>query len=70
MKTSRSCVSDGKSQLFEQAKGYLMLGEEAVPYGAAAETLRMDEGVVRLAVHRYGRCRTTRSNSVKRLCKF
>jgi hypothetical protein len=32
-----------------------MLGEEAIPYGAAAETLRMDEGAVRLAVHRYGR---------------
>ena len=46
------CTSDGKSQLFEQAKGYLMVGEQAIPYAAAAKRLDMDEGAVRVAVHR------------------
>jgi RNA polymerase sigma factor (sigma-70 family) len=46
------CVMEGKAQLFEQAKGYLMVGEQAIPYVAAAKTLNLDEGAVRVAVHR------------------
>ena len=46
------CVTEGKAQLFEQAKGYLMVGEKAVPYNDAARTLGLDEGAVRVAVHR------------------
>jgi DNA-directed RNA polymerase specialized sigma24 family protein len=46
------CARDGKAQLFEQAKGYLMVSAEAIPYPEAAATLAMDEGAVRVAVHR------------------
>jgi len=41
-----------KSPLFERAKGYLMVGESAIPYSQAAKELQMDEGAVRVAVHR------------------
>jgi RNA polymerase sigma factor (sigma-70 family) len=43
----------GKSALFEQAKGYLMVGESTIPYAQAAKELQMDEGAVRVAVHRF-----------------
>jgi RNA polymerase sigma factor (sigma-70 family) len=46
------CVAEGKAALFEQAKGYLMVGEQAIPYADAAQKLGMDEGAVRVAVHR------------------
>ena len=46
------CVQDGKQKLFDQAKGYLMVGESAIPYADAARALAMDEGAVRVAVHR------------------
>ena len=46
------CAAEGKAQLFEQAKGYLMVGESAIPYADAGRTLGMDEGAVRVAVHR------------------
>lgn len=46
------CVAEGKSSLFEQAKGYLMVGENTIPYAEAAGVLKMDEGAVRVAVHR------------------
>ena len=42
----------GKTPLFERAKGYLMVGEAVIPYAQAAEELQMDEGAVRVAVHR------------------
>jgi RNA polymerase sigma-70 factor (ECF subfamily) len=43
----------GKTALFERAKGYLMVGEPAIPYAQAAQELQMDEGAVRVAVHRW-----------------
>ena len=46
------CVADGKEKLFEQTKGYLMVGEKAIPYTEAARSLKMDEGAIRVAVHR------------------
>ncbi len=46
------CAADGKARLFEQAKGYLMVGQSAIPYPDAARALEMDEGAVRVAVHR------------------
>ena len=46
------CAAEGKAALFDQAKGYLMVGEQAIPYGDAAKLLAMDEGAVRVAVHR------------------
>jgi RNA polymerase sigma factor (sigma-70 family) len=47
-----ACASDGKMKLFEQAKGYLMVGQAAIPYAEAARSLGVDEGAVRVAVHR------------------
>ena len=49
------CVKDGKEKLFDQAKGYLMVGETAIPYAEAAQALALDEGAVRVAVHRLRR---------------
>ncbi|MBI1176620.1 sigma-70 family RNA polymerase sigma factor [bacterium] len=46
------CVADGRAELFEQSRGYLMLGEAAIPYADAAEKLGLEEGAVRVAVHR------------------
>jgi RNA polymerase sigma-70 factor (ECF subfamily) len=46
------CAADGKAALFEQAKGYLMVGEKTIPYAEAAHSLKMDEGAVRVAVYR------------------
>ncbi len=46
------CVADGKAPLYEQSKGYLMVGEVAIPYGEAARALGVEEGTVRVAVHR------------------
>ena len=46
------CVADGKTELFDQARGFLMVGEAAIPYAQAAQTLGVDEGAVRVAVHR------------------
>jgi RNA polymerase sigma factor (sigma-70 family) len=46
------CRRQGKASLFEQAKGYLMVGESAIPYAQAAHELQMEEGAMRVAVHR------------------
>ena len=46
------CQRDGKARLFEQAKSYLMVGEEIIPYADAARVLGIEEGAVRVAVHR------------------
>jgi RNA polymerase sigma factor (sigma-70 family) len=46
------CRAEGKGQLFEKTKGYLMVGETAIPYAQAAQALSLEEGAVRVAVHR------------------
>lgn len=46
------CEAEGKAALFDQTKGYLMVGEEAIPHAEAARILGMDQGAVRVAVHR------------------
>ncbi|HEY0551192.1 MAG TPA: RNA polymerase sigma factor [Verrucomicrobiae bacterium] len=46
------CAAEGKEKLFEQSKGFLMVGESVIPYAQAAGALGMDEGAVRVAVHR------------------
>lgn len=46
------CAAAGKAPLFEQSKGYLMVSEAAIPYTEAATCLGLDEGAVRVAVHR------------------
>jgi len=44
------CVAGGKERLFEVAKTFLTLGSESIPYAAAE--LGLDEGALRVAVHR------------------
>jgi RNA polymerase sigma factor (sigma-70 family) len=46
------CAADGKVRLFEEAKGFLMVGESAARYDEVAQRLEADEGAVRVAVHR------------------
>jgi DNA-directed RNA polymerase specialized sigma24 family protein len=46
------CAVEGRAELFAQARGYLMVGEAAIPYAQAVMELGMDEGAVRVAVHR------------------
>jgi len=48
----QECVADRKGELFEQAKGFLMLGKNAIPYPEAAKNLKIEEGALRVAVHR------------------
>jgi RNA polymerase sigma-70 factor (ECF subfamily) len=55
LRLSDECVSDGKAELFEQTKGFLMLDRDAVSYADAARELRVEEGAVRVAVHRLRR---------------
>lgn len=42
----------GRARQFAELKVFLTAGKGAVPYAAAAESLGMDEGAVRVAVHR------------------
>jgi RNA polymerase sigma-70 factor (ECF subfamily) len=48
----KECVAEGKERLFEVAKSCLLVGETAVPYAEAARALSLEEGAVRVAVHR------------------
>ncbi len=45
-------VAEGKAERFEQLKSYLTAGKGEIPYATAAVALLMDEGAVRVAVHR------------------
>jgi RNA polymerase sigma-70 factor (ECF subfamily) len=49
---SGECEAEGKRKLFEQSRGYLMVGEAAIPYAEAARSLGLEEGAVRVAVPR------------------
>jgi RNA polymerase sigma factor (sigma-70 family) len=46
------CAAEGKAELFEQAKAFLMDGPDAVSYAQPAKALGMQEGALRVAVHR------------------
>lgn len=46
------CSAAGRADLFERARGYLMLGRDAIPYAEAARELGLEEGAVRVAIHR------------------
>jgi RNA polymerase sigma factor (sigma-70 family) len=48
----RECEVDGKARHFEQIKNSLSMGKGAVSYADIARVLQMDEGAVRVAVHR------------------
>ena len=44
--------AEGKGDLYEQLKPFLMMGKGEVPYANAAADLKMNEGAVRVSVHR------------------
>ena len=46
------CNSDGRSKQFEQLKIFLTAGKGELSHADAAKTLGMDDGAVRVAVHR------------------
>ena len=46
------CIQDGKAELFARAKGFLTVGRDAIPYADAAHELGLEEGTLRVAVHR------------------
>jgi RNA polymerase sigma-70 factor (ECF subfamily) len=51
-KLREESATDGKSARFELLKSYLTSGKDDVSYATAAAALSMDEGAVRVAVHR------------------
>ena len=46
------CAADGKAKQFDQLKIFLTAGKGAVPHADVARSLGMDEGAVRVVVHR------------------
>lgn len=46
------CAADGKAKLFEQLKIFLAAGKGEAAHGEVARALGMEEGAVRVAVHR------------------
>lgn len=46
------CVADGKAKLFEQLKVFLAAGKSETAQSEVAKALGMEEGAVRVAVHR------------------
>jgi RNA polymerase sigma-70 factor (ECF subfamily) len=46
------CAAAGKARLFAQAHGYLSVGTKDIRWADAASALGMEEGAVRVAVHR------------------
>ncbi len=48
----QECKAEGKAALFDTLKDFLMLEKDAIPCAAAAETLSLTAGAVRVAVHR------------------
>jgi RNA polymerase sigma factor (sigma-70 family) len=48
----KECAADGKAKLFEQLKMFLTAGKSETAQAEMAKTLGMEEGTVRVAVHR------------------
>jgi RNA polymerase sigma-70 factor (ECF subfamily) len=48
----QECVAEGKGKLFEQLKTFLMAGGGESAQAAVAKSLDMEEGAVRVAIHR------------------
>lgn len=46
------CVADGRGDQFTQLKVFLTAGKGAVPHAKVAQSLNMESGAVRVAVHR------------------
>jgi RNA polymerase sigma-70 factor (ECF subfamily) len=48
----RECEADGKAKLFEQLKIFLTAGKDGTAQAEVAKALGMEEGAVRVAIHR------------------
>jgi RNA polymerase sigma factor (sigma-70 family) len=48
----QECDADGRSKQFQQLKIFLTAGKGELPYAETAKTLGLDEGTVRVVVHR------------------
>lgn len=48
-------IAEGKAELYEQLKQFLMVGKSEISYVEAAKALAMSEGSLRVAVHRLRR---------------
>ena len=48
----KECDADGKAKLFDQLKMFLMAGGGDSAQAAVAQSLSMEEGAVRVAIHR------------------
>jgi len=48
----KECAADGKAKLFEQLKMFLMAGKSETAQSETAKTLGMEEGAVRVVIHR------------------
>jgi DNA-directed RNA polymerase specialized sigma24 family protein len=46
---------EDKAKLFDHLKPFLMVGANSIPYAQAAKRLELNEGAVRVAVHRFRR---------------
>ncbi len=46
------CEAEGRIGVFAQAKEFLTVGRDAIPYAEAARKIGMEEGALRVAVHR------------------
>ena len=51
-KLREESMADGKAGRFEHLKSFLTMGKGEIPYASAATALAMEEGAVRVAVHR------------------
>ena len=52
LRLQRESVIEDKAALFERLRPFLMVGKSAIPYPEAAADLGLNEGAVRVAVHR------------------
>jgi DNA-directed RNA polymerase specialized sigma24 family protein len=52
VRLGEEAAAEGKAERFERMKPYLTMGKGEIPYASAAAALSMDEGAVRVAVHR------------------
>lgn len=48
-------AAEGKAELFEALKPFLMAGQSGIPYAQVAADLKLSEGAARVAVHRLRR---------------
>jgi RNA polymerase sigma-70 factor (ECF subfamily) len=52
VRLGKEAAAEGKAGRFERMKPFLTMGKGEIPYASAAEELSMDEGALRVAVHR------------------